>query len=157
MSNVGDFMKLKSINPATEELNKEFEIFSEDKIVKIVDESRKAFNEWKNFDLSNRTKYFLNLADVLRKRKNEYGRLISIEMGKPIKQAIAEVEKCAWTAEIYSEKADEWLQEEEVQVDGKRHLVTFEPLGIILSIMPWNFPFWQTLRFAIPTLVAGNV
>ncbi len=157
MFNIGDFMKLKSINPATEELNKEFEIFSEDKIVKIVEESRKAFNEWKNYDLSNRTKYLLNLADVLRKRKNEYGRLISIEMGKPIKQAIAEVEKCAWTAEIYSEKADEWLQEEEVQVDGKKHIVTFEPLGIILSIMPWNFPFWQALRFAIPTLVAGNV
>lgn len=150
-------MKIKSINPATEEINKEFEIFSEEEIIKITKESRKAFIEWKKQDLSDRKNYLLKLADVLRKKKNEYGRLATIEMGKPIKQAVAEVEKCAWTAEVYAEKASEWLQEEEVNADGKKHLVTFEPLGIILSIMPWNFPYWQALRFAIPALVVGNV
>lgn len=150
-------MKIKSINPATEEINGEFDIFSEDEVIKITKESRKAFNEWKKQDLKDRTKYLLKLADVLRKNKKEYGRLATIEMGKPIKQSVAEVEKCAWTAEVYAEKAEEWLQEEEVQADGKKHLVTFEPLGIILSIMPWNFPYWQALRFAIPTLVVGNV
>lgn len=150
-------MKIKSINPSTEELNEEFDIFSEDEIIKITKESRKAFNQWKKQDLKDRTKYLLKLADVLRKNKKEYGRLATIEMGKPIKQSVAEVEKCAWTAEVYAEKAEEWLQEEEVQADGKKHLVTFEPLGIILSIMPWNFPYWQALRFAIPALVVGNV
>ncbi len=150
-------MKIQSINPATEEVNKEFETFPKEEIIRISKESREAFKEWKKLDVSDRTNYLPRLADVLRRKKDEYGRLITIEMGKPIKQAVAEVEKCAWAAEVYADNAGKWLEEEIVQADGKRHLVTFEPLGTVLSIMPWNFPFWQALRFAIPALTVGNV
>ncbi|MBI4009743.1 MAG: NAD-dependent succinate-semialdehyde dehydrogenase [Candidatus Aenigmarchaeota archaeon] len=149
--------KIISINPATEEINKEFELYSKEQVVKICKDSRKAFKEWKNLDIKERGNYLRNLADVLRRKKEEYGRLITIEMGKPIKQGVAEVEKCAWTAEVYADNGEKWLEEELVQADGKKHIVTFEPLGVILSVMPWNFPFWQALRFGIPTLTAGNV
>jgi len=148
-------MKVFSINPATEEVNKEFETFSKDQVIDIVKSSKKAFDKWGKLDLSERVECLKRLAAVLKKKSNSYGRLITIEMGKPIKQAIAEIEKCAWTAELYADRGEKWLDEEMVQTDAKKSFVTFEPLGVILSIMPWNFPFWQALRFSIPALTAG--
>jgi len=149
-------MKFKTINPATEEVIGEYEIMPKDKVISAAEDSKEAFNEWKQLDISERSVYFRRLAKVLRDNKEEYSRYMTIEMGKPIKQALSEVEKCAWTAEVYADNAAKWLEEETVQADGKKHLVTFEPLGTILSIMPWNFPFWQAFRFGIPTLIAGN-
>ncbi len=149
--------KIRSINPATEEVNKEFETYSEKEITKITHDARRAFAGWRGLSVSERSGYLKMLAEVLNSRKDEYSRLITIEMGKPIKQAVVEVEKCAWTAEVYAENAASWLQEEKVRADGKQNFVTFEPLGTVLSIMPWNFPFWQTMRFAIPALTVGNV
>lgn len=96
------------------------------------------------------------LANALRKKKKEYSTLITSEMGKPIVQSEAEVEKCAWTAEVYAENGEDWLAEEIAKTDAKLSYVTFQPLGVVLSIMPWNFPFWQAFRFAIPALLAGN-
>lgn len=149
--------KIKSINPATEEMNKEFELFSKSEVINICKNSQKAFEYWKRLDIRERAGYLKRLVRVLRENKAEYGRLITIEMGKPIKQSVAEVEKCAWTAEVYAENAEKWLEDELIQTGAKKSFVTFEPLGVILSIMPWNFPFWQVFRFAAPTLIAGNV
>ena len=149
-------MKFETINPATEEIIDEYELMPKEKVISFAKNSKAAFNEWKKLDVSERADYFRKLAKVLRGNKDEYSRLMTIEMGKPIKQSLSEVEKCAWTSEFYAGNAEKWLEEEEVQADGKKHLVVFEPLGTILSIMPWNFPFWQVFRFGVPTLIAGN-
>jgi len=149
-------MKFKTINPATEESIAEYELMNKDSVVSCAKDSNYAFQEWKKIDVSERAAYFRKLAKVLRDSKDKYGKLMTLEMGKPIKQSLGEVEKCALTAEVYADNAEKWLEEEVVQADGKKHLVVFEPLGPILSIMPWNFPFWQAFRFGIPTLIAGN-
>ena len=150
-------MKFQTINPSTEEVITEHEIIPKDKVLEIARNSKTAFNEWKQLDISEREDYFRKLAQVLRSNKERYAKLMTLEMGKPIRQSLTEVEKCAWSAEIYADTAGKWLEEEIVHADGKKHIVAFEPLGTILSIMPWNFPFWQAFRFAIPTLIAGNV
>ena len=96
------------------------------------------------------------LAALLRERADRYGRLITIEMGKPITEAKAELEKCAWGAEHYADNAARYLADEVIETTAQRSLVAFQPLGIVLAVMPWNFPFWQVIRFAAPALMAGN-
>lgn len=150
-------MRIQSINPATEEVNKEFEAFTKDQVLDICKGSRKAFAEWEGLQLSERTSYIRKLADSLRSKKEDYARLITLEMGKPIKESLAEIEKCAWTCEVYADNAQGWLADETVGTEARKSLITFEPIGVILSIMPWNFPFWQALRFGIPALTLGNV
>ena len=150
-------MQFKTINPATEEIIKECEIMPKAKVFEVAKNSRSAFQQWKQLDISERAYYFRKIAQILRNNKEKYARLMTIEMGKPIKQALTEIEKCAWSSEIYADNAAKWLEEEIIHADGKKHFVTFEPLGVILSVMPWNFPFWQVFRFGIPTLIAGNV
>ncbi len=149
-------MKFTTINPATEEVIAEYSTMAQEKVNHIIQESHQAFLHWKDSSLSQRSTYFVQLAKVLRKNKDKYAILMATEMGKPVKEGRAEVEKCAWTAEVYAQHSAHWLHEEIVSADGKKHAVIFEPLGIILGIMPWNFPFWQVLRFAIPTMMAGN-
>jgi acyl-CoA reductase-like NAD-dependent aldehyde dehydrogenase len=120
--------------------------------------ARSAFEaEWRETSIEARVDYLRKLAKVLRQRKGEYARIITSEMGKPISQSEAEVEKCAWTAEVYAENGPKWLADESGKTDAKLSYVTFEPLGVILSIMPWNFPFWQAFRFGIPAILAGDV
>lgn len=148
---------IRSINPATGEINKEFEAFDKGKVTEILKAGKIAFSEWKNLQVSERCDYLLRLADVLEKNKESYARLMTLEMGKPIRQAIAEIEKSATTARFYAHKSPEWLKGEEVSADGKRHIIKLEPIGTVLCVMPWNFPFWQALRFAIPSLALGNV
>jgi acyl-CoA reductase-like NAD-dependent aldehyde dehydrogenase len=150
-------MKIQSINPATETVNQEFELFTKEQITEICKDSKKAFQDWKNFELNERISLILKLAATLRSHKEVYARLITIEMGKPYKESLAEVEKCAWTCEIYAANAEKWLQDESVSTEAKKTFIVFEPLGTILAVMPWNFPFWQALRCAIPALTAGNV
>lgn len=149
--------KMVSINPATGEINREFELYSEEMINEAVRKSRTAFSEWKNLDISDRAEYLTNAAKVLRRRKKELGEIITIEMGKPIKESIPEVEKCAWGLDYFAENAERFLEPEIVETDAKKAYVSFEPRGTILCIMPWNFPFWQALRFAAPALSGGNV
>ncbi len=150
-------MKFQTINPATEEVIAEYEIMPKEELISAAKKSHAAFQEWKQLDISERVDYFRKIAQVLRNNKEKYAKLMTTEMGKPIKQSLTEIEKCAWSSEVYADNAAKWLEEELIQADGKKHIVAFEPLGCILSIMPWNFPFWQAFRFGIPTLIAGNV
>jgi len=149
-------VKFKTINPATEEVIGEYKTQSNEEVLRILKSCHEAFLLWKKMTLLHRADKMKKLAQVLRKNTEKLARLATIEMGKPIKSARAEVEKCAWTADFYAEKAAEWLKEEIVQVDGKKHAVAFEPVGVVLLVMPWNFPFWQVFRCAIPTIIAGN-
>ncbi len=150
-------MKVVSKNPATLEANKEFDSFSRTEVENVCKSVRGAFGEWSTMDVNERASYMLKLAMALRAKKDEYAKCITYEMGKPIKQSLGEVEKCAWTAEVYANNAETWLKDEIVEASAKKSFVTPEPLGVILSVMPWNFPFWQALRFAIPALTVGNV
>jgi acyl-CoA reductase-like NAD-dependent aldehyde dehydrogenase len=150
-------LRFQTINPATEEVIEEYETMSHDEVFEIANKCQQAFIEWRKLTIAGRCNYVKKLSAVLRNNKQSYGHLITQEMGKPIKESIAEVEKCAWTADVYADSAEQWLADEDVEADGREHKVIYQPLGIILSIMPWNFPFWQALRFAIPTLIAGNV
>ncbi len=149
-------MSYRSINPATGEELAEYDILSPAGATELVTRVRAAFLEWRELSIAQRIPYFKRLAGVLRRNSDRWGRLITLEMGKPIGEARAEVEKCAWLAEVYAENAERWLAEEEMTADGRSHRVVYQPLGVILSIMPWNFPFWQALRFGVPALMAGN-
>jgi len=116
-----------------------------------------AFLEWRKTDFSFRASLMKNAAQILREGKEHYGKILTLEMGKPITQATAEVEKCALVCEYYSDNAEKILSEEIVQTDASQSYVRFDPIGIVLAVMPWNFPFWQVFRFAAPALMAGNV
>ncbi len=146
-----------SINPATGEINGEFELYSQDRINEMVKKAKSAFSEWKDLDISVRAEYLKSAAKVLRRRKEELGKLITMEMGKAIKESIPEVEKCAWALEYFAENAETFLEPEKVETDAQNAHISFEPRGIVLSIMPWNFPFWQALRFGSPAMAGGNV
>ncbi|MEE9601023.1 MAG: NAD-dependent succinate-semialdehyde dehydrogenase [Thermoplasmata archaeon] len=150
-------MKFKTTDPATGKIIAEYETMSREEVFEIAEACHVAFLRWRERDASRRSSHFRKLAGVLRKNRERYAKLITTEMGKPITDSLAEIEKCAWSAEVFAERASDWLQEETFEVDGKRHVVYYEPLGVILSIMPWNFPFWQVFRFAVPTILAGNV
>ncbi|VVB56055.1 D-glyceraldehyde dehydrogenase (NADP(+)) [uncultured archaeon] len=149
--------KIVSINPATGEVNEEFELYSEDRVNEVIKKAKAAFLKWRNLDISDRADYLMNAAKVLRRKKKELGETITIEMGKTIKESISEIEKCAWALEYFAENAGRFLEPEVVETDAKKAFVHFEPRGIVLSIMPWNFPFWQALRFGAPALAGGNV
>lgn len=149
-------MKFNTINPATEEVIKEFETMSKEEVMNIADDVNQSFLNWKNTPLQERSNLLKKLADVLKKNKEKYAKVMSMEMGKPVKDAIGEVEKCAWAAEIYAENSEKWMQDDIKEADGKEHKVILQPLGVILAVMPWNFPFWQAFRFAIPTVLVGN-
>ena len=149
-------MRFKSINPATGKELREYETISENEALQFAERSYMAFNSWKLLSIKERSDYILRLAAILKKNYAKYSRTITEEMGKPIRESRAEIEKSAWTAELYGQKAEEWLSPEAVQTESNESIVAFEPIGPVLAVMPWNFPFWQALRFAIPTLLAGN-
>jgi acyl-CoA reductase-like NAD-dependent aldehyde dehydrogenase len=149
--------KIETINPATGRVISTYDNMSNDQIRGIVEAARLAQRKWKGLDISERSAYVRNLGRIMRKNKEEYARLITEEMGKPIRQAIAEIEKCAWLCDYYSEHSESFLHEELIPTEFRKSFVSFEPLGVVAGIMPWNFPFWQAMRFAVPALVAGNV
>jgi succinate-semialdehyde dehydrogenase/glutarate-semialdehyde dehydrogenase/succinyl-CoA reductase len=127
-----------------------------DQVFQLVGKARRAFPEWKK-DYEKRRSYIYNLVEYLKKYKMELAKVATSEMGKTIKESLGEVEKCAWALEYYADNGDSLLADEVLNTDARKSFLTFEPLGVIGSIMPWNFPYWQALRFAAPCLMAGNV
>jgi succinate-semialdehyde dehydrogenase/glutarate-semialdehyde dehydrogenase/succinyl-CoA reductase len=144
-----------TVNPANERVIHEYENMTNEQVTKIVDNSRTAFREWKG-DIRKRSMILLRLAEQLRKDKESLAKIASEEMGKPIKESRSEIEKCAWAVEFYSYNGDILLNNESLNSDANKTMITFQPLGVVASIMPWNFPYWQALRFAAPSLMAGN-
>lgn len=148
---------IETINPATGERIARYRLQSKGEALRRAKKARLVFeNKWMKRSMNERGDYMRELARALRRKKKTFSASITSEMGKPISQSEAEVEKCAWTAEVYARNGEEWLSEELAETDAKLSYVTLEPLGVVLSIMPWNFPFWQAFRFAIPAILAGN-
>ena len=137
---------LQSINPLTEELIKEYEEMSATEIDEIIQSSDNAFDDWKETDFEHRTKLMMNAATVLQDRRDDLAKLMTLEMGKPILQSVAEVEKCAWVCEYYRDNAKNFLEDEIIKTDASKSFVSFKPLGVVLAVMPWNFPLWQVFR-----------
>src|SRR5216110_3571717 len=148
---------IESINPATEEVIATFEQFTPAQVEQALVEADAAFRQWREQSFAERSRAMRRAAELLRKRKERYAGLITAEMGKPIAQAEAEVEKCAWVCEYFAENAERFLTRRPEQTSARLSYVAFEPVGVVLAIMPWNFPFWQVFRFAAPALMAGNV
>lgn len=149
---------LTSINPATDETVETFAVHTPADSQKLIDGARRSFAHWKSLPLIRRTDLLRSVAKTLRNGKQNYARIMTIEMGKPITEALGEVDKCALLCDYYAENAERFLQSEIRPSAPFRHSsVRFDPLGIVLAVMPWNFPFWQVFRAAVPALAAGNV
>ncbi|MBD3275090.1 MAG: aldehyde dehydrogenase family protein [Candidatus Marinimicrobia bacterium] len=150
-------MPFISINPATEEEMDEYPIDSENDVQNKLQKSQMAFADWQETSFAERSEKMQRVAELLRDKKERWAEIMTREMGKPISEARSEAEKCAWVCEYYAENAREFLQDDVIGTDADKSYVRYEPLGAILAIMPWNFPFWQVFRHAAPGLMAGNV
>lgn len=150
-------MAIATINPVTGETVKEFEPLTDEAVAQKLDLAQKTFEHYRYTSLTQRAEWLKAAAQILEDHKEEYGKLMTLEMGKPIAASIAEVEKCAWVCRFYAENAEEFLRDVAIGTDASRSFVRYQPLGIVLAVMPWNFPFWQVFRFAAPGLMAGNV
>jgi len=149
-------MALLSVNPATEEVLATFQEHSPAQVEAALARAWEAFRLWRRTSFEERARLMRAVAQYLRRRRGELARLITLEMGKPIAEAEAEVLKCAWCCDYFAENAQRFLSPLEVETNATRSYVQFVPLGPVLAIMPWNFPFWQVFRFAAPALMAGN-
>ncbi len=147
----------KSLNPSNEQVIENYEENSYSEALTAIETARQSFKVWSQTSFVERSAILRKSAQILRSKKEELGQLMSLEMGKPLIQAYAEAEKCAWVCEYYAQNGEKLLSDEPVQTDATKSYVTFRPSGAVLAIMPWNFPFWQVIRFAAPTLMAGNV
>ncbi len=150
-------MAIASINPATGETLKTFSALSAEQIEEKLQLASDTFRTYSRTSFADRTRMMIRAAEILETRKHEFGKIMTLEMGKPLKAAIAEAEKCAWVCRYYAENAEHHLADQIVETNAKKSYVHFQPLGPVLAVMPWNFPFWQVFRFAAPALMAGNV
>jgi acyl-CoA reductase-like NAD-dependent aldehyde dehydrogenase len=147
---------IQSINPATEEVLASFDVFSDTQIDRAMQQAHDAQRVWRRQPMGERAEKVQALGRVLRANKDRYANLITGEMGKPIVEAEAEIEKCAWNCDYYAEHAGAMLAPEQASIGARESYVQFQPLGVVLAIMPWNYPFWQVVRFLAPALMAGN-
>jgi succinate-semialdehyde dehydrogenase/glutarate-semialdehyde dehydrogenase len=150
-------MGIATINPATGETIKTFERESASSIEAKLARSQQTFEQYRKTPMSQRAEWLNVAAEILERDKLSFGKMMTTEMGKPLKSAIAEVEKCALVCRYYAEHAADFLADVPASTDASKSFVRYQPLGVILAVMPWNFPFWQVFRFAAPALMAGNV
>ena len=148
---------IQSINPANNQVIKTYQEISDIELSEVLSKMQTAFEDWKTKSFNYRASLMKTAAKILRNKKEEFSKLMTLEMGKPILQSRAEIDKCAWVCDYYADNAEKFLQDEIIQTDATKSFVTYQPLGVVLAVMPWNFPFWQVFRFAAPTLMAGNV
>ncbi|MEM9244013.1 MAG: NAD-dependent succinate-semialdehyde dehydrogenase [Pseudomonadota bacterium] len=149
-------MTIQTINPATGEVIKTYQEMSGNKVDQMLANGDAAFQHWKTLSFAERACLMKKVAELLCADKTNYAKIITTEMGKPITQAIAEIEKCAWICNHYGDHAEMYLAPRQVKTEMQKSFVYYEPKGLIFAIMPWNFPFWQVFRFAAPNLMAGN-
>jgi succinate-semialdehyde dehydrogenase / glutarate-semialdehyde dehydrogenase len=149
-------MEFKSINPCNGKELATYNEHNEKEVNEILEKSGKAYESWRDVPIKERCKLLVNAAGLLRKNVDEYALTMTLEMGKPISEAKGEINKCAWVCEFYAKNAERFLADEIIETDASESFVSHDPIGTVLAIMPWNFPFWQVFRFAAPTLAAGN-
>src|SRR5919112_1161152 len=147
---------LASISPLSGQKISVWSTHTREEIEHAVVDAHEAFTIWRSSDWAHRSALLRAVADVLTERRERLAALMTDEMGKPVREALAEVDKCAWTARFYAERAEEFLADRVVETPAARSWVGYEPLGVVLAVMPWNFPFWQVIRFAAPAVAAGN-
>ena len=149
-------MKFESINPYNGEVVDSHKETTKAELTKILDKAEKSFDSWQYVPLAERTRLIAKAGKVLRDNVERYAKMMTLEMGKPIVEARAEVNKCAWVCDYYAENAAEFLADEIIKTDASQSFVHHNPIGCVFAVMPWNYPFWQVFRFAAPTLTAGN-
>ena len=149
-------MEFKSINPYNDQEVGRYQEYSESQVDDLLKNSQKAFGQWRKVPVGERSQLMAKAGQVLRDNVEEYARMITLEMGKPISESRGEVKKCAWVCDYYAENAPDFLSDKSIATDAQKSFVRHDPIGGVLAIMPWNFPFWQVFRFAAPTLTAGN-
>ncbi len=148
---------VSTINPATGEKLKTHKLLTEKQTLKKLNKAQKTWLKYKRTSFESRAKKLYNVASLLENSKHTYAKLMVNEMGKTITEAIGEIEKCAWVCRYYAKNAEQFLANEIISTEAEKSYVTFRPIGAVLAIMPWNYPFWQVFRFAAPALMAGNV
>lgn len=147
---------IQSINPASLEVIAAYEEHSEEEVENILERAKDAQIGWEGSSMSDRTSVMNKVAHLLEEKKASLSKMMTSEMGKPIKEARAEVDKCIWVCKYYAEHAESFLADEHIATEGRESFIAYRPLGVLLAVMPWNFPLWQVFRFAVPALMAGN-
>ncbi|MBI5939494.1 MAG: aldehyde dehydrogenase family protein, partial [Caulobacterales bacterium] len=148
--------RYQTVDPATGANGEAYDGHTRDEALAIVGRTRTAFDDWRRTPFAERARLMKAAAAVLRTRTNDFAALMTAEMGKTLTDGLAEIEKCAGGCEFYAEHTESFLAPEPATIEGARAYATFNPLGVVLAVMPWNFPFWQVFRFAAPALMAGN-
>jgi succinate-semialdehyde dehydrogenase / glutarate-semialdehyde dehydrogenase len=150
-------MAIATVNPTTGKVSQTFTPFSPDAIEAAIATATATFQTYRHTSFADRSTWLNQVATLLELRREEYAALMTLEMGKPLKAAMAEVDKCAWVCRFYAEQGEKFLADEAIGTDASQSWISYQPLGVVLAVMPWNFPFWQVIRFAAPALMAGNV
>ncbi|WP_452231865.1 NAD-dependent succinate-semialdehyde dehydrogenase [Lacinutrix sp. MEBiC02595] len=147
---------IKSVNPFNQEVIKSYTLNSQEEVFSKINSAENIFKDWSTKDVSERALLLIRVGNILEERLEELSLLITQEMGKPIKESRAEINKCVFLCDFYATNAEEFLADQIIETEAHESFISYDPLGVILAVMPWNYPFWQVFRFAVPTLTAGN-